>query len=380
MADSLSDILADDLDGDDVQFLRYEAAILRDVNERLDLLTAALVREIRSEDPTAPARMATRQRRVEAVRQRLHNLARVAFREIRGNQIAGAAQWDGLAAVVVDTTRARVNRAIPRTLEQIADPRFPALQSVNLFNRQVDRATLRGFVRGVEVRGALPRDWWRAQGNAVAQQVAAELRIALQGTEPLSGLIERTARVMQRNRNQARALVQTTGNAITNGARDLLYRQHADVLEGIQWRSVLDNRTSETCIALSGLQWTLDGQPLGHGQPYPGPPPVHWGCRSTIFPIFQAWRPLIRRRRRLRQQLGRLPREGTELVDGQGARRQNYEGWLRRQSRARQIDALGRGKWELWRSGKIGLTDLIDQRARPLTLAQLRQLVEREGR
>jgi hypothetical protein len=35
---------------------------------------------------------------------------------------------------------------------------------------------------------------------------------------------------------------------------------------------------------------------------------------------------------------------------------------------------LGKGRAELWRSGKITLNQLLDQRGNPLTLAQLKRL------
>jgi hypothetical protein len=61
-------------------------------------------------------------------------------------------------------------------------------------------------------------------------------------------------------------------------------------------------------------------------------------------------------------------------MDGQVAQALTYEGWLKTKSGAFQKEVLGPGKWQLWQDGQIGLKDLIDQRGRPLTLEELKQL------
>jgi hypothetical protein len=50
-----------------------------------------------------------------------------------------------------------------------------------------------------------------------------------------------------------------------------------------------------------------------------------------------------------------------------------YEDWLNKQSQATQQDILGPARWEMWDKGSVGLTDLVDQKGYPLTLAQLKE-------
>lgn len=369
MPDSFSDILDDLLVPDDVALLRYQAEIAREADREIIALAAVVIPELRAIDPSEPTRTAARSNRVRQVVERITTPIRSAYRSINRNT---RREWRGQAEAVTEMTRARVNRALPDTLRQVVDVR-PT--SVALFNRQVDIAVLRGIGSSVIVQGQTAPQWWLAYGNELGPRLAREYMEALRGNAPLSNLVERTDTIFRRARREARTVVQTTSNAVTNASRLALYEQHRDVLRGIQWRSVLDSRTSDICIAFSGHAWTLDGQIIEGRIRYPGPPPAHWGCRSTIIPIFQAWRRLIRRRRRVRQQLGELPSEGTRLVDGQLARRGNFETFLQRQSVARQNEILGVGKARLWREGKIGLTDLIDQSRRPLTLEELQEMI-----
>jgi hypothetical protein len=60
----------------------------------------------------------------------------------------------------------------------------------------------------------------------------------------------------------------------------------------VQWVSTLDSRTTEICIALDGLQWTLpDYEPIGHKVDFPGAI-AHWGCRSTQIAVVKSWEEL----------------------------------------------------------------------------------------
>ena len=41
----------------------------------------------------------------------------------------------------------------------------------------------------------------------------------------------------------------------------------------------------------------------------------------------------------------------------------DYETWLNGRSKPEQQDILGPAKWALWKKGKMGLTDMVDQSA-----------------
>ena len=78
-------------------------------------------------------------------------------------------------------------------------------------------------------------------------------------------------RVTKRTRAQARALVRTATNHAGSVARSETMAANADVLEGEEWVSTLDSKTSQTCFGLSGNIY-----PVGSG-PYP---PAHYNCLS----------------------------------------------------------------------------------------------------
>ena len=136
--------------------------------------------------------------------------------------------------------------------------------------------------------------------------------------------------------------------AATNISRFETYQANSDTVKMVQAINPLDSKTSPICQARAGRVWSMgDGRPLGHGvERFPGPPPWHLGCRTTILP---------------------LGRRDTPV------RGQTFGGLLDSMPENRQKAMLGPGKFELWRNGDISMSDMIDQSGRPLTLNQLRE-------
>lgn len=62
------------------------------------------------------------------------------------------------------------------------------------------------------------------------------------------------------------------------------------------------------------------------------------------------------------------------LTEEKAADDLGFDRWASKQSAARQKEIFGPGRLELWKSGKISLTDLIDQQGRPRTLEQLQEV------
>lgn len=172
----------------------------------------------------------------------------------------------------------------------------------------------------------------------------------------------------------AEALVRSAVMAVSNEAQLRFWTESAsDVLKGFLHLSTLDNRTSLICVSRSGKMWTVDGDPIGgHKLPFRRPP-LHWRCRSVLTPITKSW-----------QDLGIDAPEmspGTRAsMDGQVPADLDFDTWLRGKSEVFQDDLLGVKRADLWRRGKIGLTDLVDQAGRELTVAQLTDLVNSRRR
>ena len=88
-------------------------------------------------------------------------------------------------------------------------------------------------------------------------------------------------------------------------------------------------------------------------------------CRSTSAPVTKSFRDLG-------VDADEAPPGTRASMDGQVPGDTSFEGWLSRQSKARQEEVLGPGRAELWRKKGLSFRDLVDGQGRELTLEQLR--------
>jgi SPP1 gp7 family putative phage head morphogenesis protein len=265
-------------------------------------------------------------------------------------------------------------RAVVRT-QEILGTDFRGLFKGALAS-DIDRMT-RALRQGVAQGDSTPNIVTRILGTAGAR-----------GRDGVTGL----------SRRQVDAVVRTATNAIANAARDEVWAANADLLEGVQWVSTLDGRTSAICRARDGLVF-----PVGAGPR----PPAHWRCRSVMVAVFDAEavvpaRPFVRdtrtRRRReidFRAQakaaagaegwkaLSRTQRNAriravrtawaNENIGG-APEGSNYQTWLGRQPARFQDEVLGRSRGRLFRRGDLTLDRFVDRNTgREFTLRELRQ-------
>jgi hypothetical protein len=235
----------------------------------------------------------------------------------------------------------------------------------------------------VMIMGAPSQDWWRGQSEDLKFRFAAQVRQGLANAETNQQIINRIVGksgqpgIMETARRNAAALVQTSVQTVANDARRATFKANSDVIKGIRQVSTLDGHTSLVCIAYSECEWDLDFKPIGpkaKRKPYNGGTPRHFNCRSVEVPITKTFAELG---------LKNVPEpKGTTRASADGPIDVNtsFKDFLDRRGRAYQDKMLGKGRADLWRAGKITLRDLVDGNGRPLTLAELQELVRQKRR
>jgi hypothetical protein len=203
--------------------------------------------------------------------------------------------------------------------------------------------------------GATVPAWFEQQARDAAFRVQRALAEADANASDLEETVEtirgsreswHTDGIFQQPKRNAEALIMTGVAAVLMAARLATFEANAETVRMVGQQSVIDSRTSEICMAYSGKKWRLpDYEPVGHALPFLGGTPRHWRCRSLIIPIF-----------------------GDGSVPGW-----TYEQWLRTRPEDEQRDILGPSRWELWRNRKLQLSDLLDQRGNPLSVAELKR-------
>lgn len=366
-----SDQIANRLTGQAVNLLRLAEGIRKTVLADLEELEAELVRDLavavgKGVTPFTLARLKT------LLRQTRDSISS-AYEGIDADTQEAALR---IARAVAVQTAAAVNAVVGADLISVA----------------VSENKLAAIASDVLLFGKIQADWWLAQSERLQEAFTREMRMGQMRGETLGQLVARVRGtkaggwadgIMQASRSQAEALVRTSTMAVAGEANQRLYAANRDVVKGVQWVSTLDSRTTEICIALDGKQWRFpeegdayaDFIPVGHDKEF-SPPPAHWNCRSTIVPVTFSWEELAGRHGNsaAAQAADDVP-EGTRAsMDGQVAASTTFEDWLQTQSEEFQNEVLGPRRAEMWRTGRIELSQLTDVRNNPLTLEQLEEI------
>lgn len=166
-------------------------------------------------------------------------------------------------------------------------------------------------------------------------------------------------------KNNVTTLVKTSLNTFTNDVRFGIYKENESVFKGYQHQSVIDNRTSLICSVRDNLAWDLDLKPIGHNLPFKKPS-LHYNCRSIILPILKSFK-------EMGIDLEEVSGLTRSSIDGELARSTSFSDWFDKKPKAFQEEYLGTGRYELYKQGKITLSDLVSQNGRVLTLKELKE-------
>ena len=232
------------------------------------------------------------------------------------------------------------------------------------------------------IQGAPSRDWWARQSADTAFKLANEIRSGAALGETNQQIIKRivgeqvTAKapagfvgppgVMPLARKNAAAVVQTAMQTVAAEARRKTMELNRELTNGIMQVSTLDVHTSLTCVAYDGATWDVDYEPsLGNDLPYNGGVPRHWNCRSSEIALMKTFR-----------EMGidlDEPDEGARASSsGQVSSKTKFADYLKLKGEDYQNEVLGKGRAELFRSGKLAPRDLVDMSGSPLKLTDLR--------
>lgn len=215
------------------------------------------------------------------------------------------------------------------------------------------------------VLGAVTKEWWTKQAADVTFRYSSAVRQGLAVGETNQQIAKRVVQVMDIARRNAVGLVQTSVASVANNARQATFEANSDVVKGYKWISALDANVCELCIARADKEWTFKSQPIDHGIPF-STPPIHFNDRCILTAVTKTFAELG-----IKGVKEAKPGERAS-TDGPVSAKTTFDDFLKRKGEAWQDEVLGKGRADLWRSGKINLENLIGGSGRPLTVNQLR--------
>ena len=343
---------------------------IKTVLDRLRKLEKDAVALIRKIDPTEPARAGDRANRVDRLDSELRDPLREAYDDIDRETEQGRR---GLTRAEAAAVIAGVNAAVGATI----------------LTRSLTKDAVREIARNVLVDGHPIANRWRAQRDALRQRIVGAVRQAHDRDAPLREMVAGvrgtralgfTDGVMAQARRHAETLTRTGVNGSTQAARHRVFQRNRDVMRGEQWIAQRETACPQ-CLPWSGGAWDMDGNPLDESEvqmPFPGSPPVHPNCRCELAPILKRASELERGQSAKARRIAELSPDKKAALNGRLAPNEDLVSWLRRQPEAVQIERLGRGRYELWQAGELGLRDIVDPAGNLLTVDQFRAKVTQQ--
>lgn len=199
--------------------------------------------------------------------------------------------------------------------------------------------------------------------STFSDKKAQQVRLILNDSFSLGETVEQTSTKIREitglQRRQAQTVARTGANIASTVAREEMIKANEELLEGYEWVSTLDARTSNICMARDGVIY-----PISDRSPKP---PAHYGCRSTIIPKVSP------KYDKFSDISGDRPSKGAEGVEIVSSNT-TYGGWLRKQPASFQDEVLGAQRAKLFRGGKLTLDKFVDPEGRRYTLQELKLL------
>ncbi len=356
---------------------RVDADLRRRALEKLTRLERDLVQDLERRRLWS-SKAAVRRRQLESMLAEARVKIREIYSEIWAEQKAELREIGQSEARWVPES---INRVVGVDLARGVVPN--SVLNVDLTEILVTRAPGRGASR--------IREWWLNQARGTATRFVQEMEVGYIRGDTLPEMADRIrgrrlpgaprgaprfGGVLPTSRHNAESLAISAVGAISNNARTRAFEANDDILRGWGWLSTLDTKTTLICISRDGAAWNFQGEPLPESPiqiPEPiGEPPAHLRCRSVRYAIMKSAAEMFEGLSEgQRVAFDNLSKGMRSSLDGQVPNRMKYPEVFKTWSETRQIQAIGRGRWQRWKDGSLDLRKTVDQRGRELTIREL---------
>lgn len=223
------------------------------------------------------------------------------------------------------------------------------------------------FANNLPIRatGDLPKKFFSKMNSNEADQLAAVIRKGWSDGATIPQMVQRVRGTRLTNfqdgyTKQAKARVEaevrTATQHYSSRSREKVWEDNKEIIDGYQWVSTLDSRTSQQCRSLDGRKYEVGEGPM---------PPIHFNCRSTTVPV-------------LDDSLNFLDEDATRASQkGPVDADKTYYSWLKDQPANFQNEAIGPTRAKLLRDGGLSSEQFsklnLNRNFEPLTLQEMEE-------
>ena len=242
-----------------------------------------------------------------------------------------------------------------------------AVVGVEIMRAMPTAAALEAIVTNGMVLGNPAATWWAQQSHQAQNEFSRVIRLGLSQSETNQQIARRVRDSMGIQQRHAFSLVKTSTQAVSMQAREEMLAANDDVVKGKISIATLDSRTTFVCADCDQATYNLENEPIApKKRPYIAIP-RHFGCRSM-------WSVLLKKWDEMGLPFDEFSPSTRASLDGQIPAETSFDQFLSKKPKEWQEKYLGKGRAELYRDGKITLSDMVDGLGRELTIAQLREL------
>lgn len=152
--------------------------------------------------------------------------------------------------------------------------------------------------------------------------------------------------ILQTTTRHAKTIAHTGTAIVASQAKQQFIHDNKDIIKSIKVIATLDLRTSGICRHLDGEIMPIDKAVY---------PPYHYNCRSSFEIVYDGYQ---------------SPKQRTSM-DGV-VKNQTYYEWLKNQSKAYQVEVLGKKKAKLFQESSVDEFKEFDKNLRPMTLDEIK--------
>lgn len=242
----------------------------------------------------------------------------------------------------------------------------------NIFRAIPPESVILAIGKNPVIEGALLKQWVSGLNDKMKFDFERSINLSMLQGESIQEASKRLTNVMGVSMNQAETLVRTAIADVSNRVREEVYNDNEDIIKGRRHVSTLDGRTSDICIARDGAEWDNNGKglnQLGKANTFRRPP-LHPRCRSYLEPILKSWDEIDKSL----DWIDEIPETTRASMDGQMPSSVTFTDWLKNKDKKFVEDLLGKGRAELYLSGRISVGDLVTRGGRQRTLAELKAM------